>query len=93
MTEKLLERKLAAAVKQSGGLAAKFVSLGLDGMPDRLILMPRGIAAFVEVKALGRRPRLLQLQRHRLLRRLGFQVFVLDGPDQIGGILRDISAP
>lgn len=93
MTEKLLERKLAAAVKQSGGLAAKFVSPGLDGMPDRLILMPGGVAAFVEVKSPGRRPRLLQLHRHRLLRRLGFQVFVLDRPEQIGGILRDISAP
>ena len=93
MTEKQLERKLAVTVKSAGGLAAKFVSPGLDGMPDRLILMPGGVAAFVEVKAPGRRPRLLQLHRHRLLRRLGVQVFVLDGPGQIGGILRDISSP
>jgi hypothetical protein len=87
MTEKLLERKLAAAVKAAGGLAAKFTSPGLAGMPDRLVLMPGGVAAFVEVKAPGRKPRALQLHRHRQLRRLGFQVFVLDEPERIGDIL------
>ncbi len=93
MREKLLECKLVKSVKAVGGIAAKFVSPGFDGMPDRLVLMPGGRAAFVEVKAPGCKPRALQLHRHRLLRRLGFVVFVLDEPEQIGGILRDIQAP
>lgn len=37
MREKIIERKLAAAVKQAGGMALKFVSPGFDGMPDRIV--------------------------------------------------------
>ena len=85
--EKTIEKKLVNAVKSTGGIAPKFVSPGFDGMPDRLVLLPGGKIGFVEVKASGKVPRPLQVARHRLLKRLGFQVFVLDDPAQIGGIL------
>ena len=90
MREKTIEQKLAAAVKKHGGLSPKFVSPGFDGMPDRIVLFPDGRFAFVEVKAPGEIPRPLQLARHRLLRRLGFKVYVLDDEEQIGGILDGI---
>jgi hypothetical protein len=48
---------------------------------------------FVEVKAPGKVPRPLQEARHRMLRRLGFKVYLLDAVDQIGGILDAICAP
>lgn len=92
MKEKAIERKLVAAVKAAGGIAPKFVSPGLDGMPDRLALLPDGRVAFVEVKAPGQKPRPLQLARHRLLRRLGFRVYVLDDERQIGGMLDEIQS-
>lgn len=92
MREKDMERKLTSAVKQSGGLALKFVSPGFDGMPDRIVLMPGGKLAFVEVKAMGCKPRPLQEARHGVLRRLGFQVFVLDRPEQIGEIIDEIQS-
>ena len=87
MREKELEKKLTLEVKKRGGLAVKFVSSGFDGMPDRIVLMPGGIIAFVEVKAPGKRPRLLQIARHKFLRGLGFLVFVLDDEKKIGGVL------
>jgi hypothetical protein len=87
MREKEIEKKLALEAKKRGGLALKFVSPGFDGMPDRILLMSKGKIAFVEVKALGKRPRPLQMVRHRLLRGLGFLVFILDDESQIGGIL------
>jgi hypothetical protein len=90
MREKIIEQKLAAAVKKTGGVALKFVSPGFDGMPDRLVLLPGGKIAFVEVKAQGKKPRSLQLARHRLLRKLGFYVYVIDSADQIGGMLDEI---
>jgi len=90
MYEREIERKLVRAVKSMGGIAPKFVSPGYDGMPDRIILLPGSKAAFVEVKAKGRKPRLLQLQRHEMLRRLGYKVFVLDDAGQIEEIIRDI---
>ena len=46
--------------------------------------------AFVEVKAPGKAPRPLQIARHKLLRGLGFKVYVLDNAEQIGGILDEI---
>ena len=90
MREKIIEQHLVKAVKNSGGIAPKMVCPGFDGMPDRLVLLPRGKIGFVEVKAPGKEPRPLQVARHGLLRRLGFKVYVLDAPEQIGGILDEI---
>ena len=92
MREKVIEKKLVQAVKTSGGLAPKFLSPGFDGMPDRIVLLPGGRMAFVEVKAPGQKPRPLQLARHKLLRRLSFKVYVLDDEQQIGGILDEIQS-
>lgn len=90
MREKTIEQHLVKAVKNSGGIAPKLVSPGFDGVPDRLVLLPGGKIGFVEVKAPGKEPRPLQVARHGLLRRLGFKVYVLDDPEQIGGILDEI---
>ena len=90
MREKAIEQKLTLMVKKQGGICPKFVSPGFDGMPDRIVLLPDGCMAFVEVKALGKKPRALQTSRHSLLRRLGFRVSVLDNEEQIGGILDEI---
>lgn len=92
MREKTIEQKFTAAVKNAGGLALKFTSPGWDGVPDRLALLPGGKLAFVEVKAPGKKPRPLQLARHRTLRRLGFKVYVLDDEEQIGGMIDEIRA-
>lgn len=90
MREKAIEQKLTLTVKKQGGICPKFVSPGYDGMPDRIVLMPDGRMAFVEVKAPGQIPRPLQKARHKLLRDLGFKVYVLDSVEQIGGILNEI---
>ena len=92
MREKTIEQKFRAAVKAAGGLAVKFASPGFDGVPDRLVLLPGGRMAFVEVKAPGKKPRPLQLARHRQLRQLGFKVYVLDDEGQIGGMVDEIRA-
>lgn len=92
MREKQIENKLASEVKKAGGIALKFVSPSFDGMPDRLVLLPDGHVAFVELKAPGKKPRPLQQARHRLLRSLGFRVYVIDSVEQIGGMLDELRA-
>jgi hypothetical protein len=92
MREKTVEQKLVAAVKGMGGLAPKFTSPGLDGVPDRLVLLPHGKMAFVELKTPGKTLRPLQARRKRQLEALGFQVYCVDRPEQIGGILDEIRA-
>lgn len=48
--ESLVERHLAARVKQLGGMTRKFVSPGHVGVADRICFFPSGKVFFVEVK-------------------------------------------
>ena len=93
MREKTIESKLVKAVKEKGGIAPKFVSPGLDGVPDRLVLLPGGKIAFIELKATGKKLRPLQVRRKKQLEKLGFSVYCIDRADQIGGILDAIQTP
>ena len=90
MRERFIEKKLVDAVKKMGGFAPKFVSPGLDGMPDRIVLFPMGRIAFVELKAPGEKMRPLQVRRKRQLEKLGFSVYCIDGVEQIESILKRI---
>lgn len=91
VNEKQVEQKLVTETRKKGGLAVKFVSPSFSGMPDRLVLLPHGKMAFVEVKAPGKKPRVLQVKRHEMLRELGFRVFVLDNSEEIPIILDKIT--
>lgn len=90
MRERDIERKLVLEVKKRGGICPKWVSPGFDGVPDRFVFLPHRKFGMVEVKAPAEKPRPLQLSRHKLLKRLGFHVYVLDEIEQIGGILDEI---
>lgn len=91
MREKVIEHHLVMETEKAGGKALKFVSPSFAGMPDRLVLLADGKMGFVEVKALGQKPRPLQLKRHAMLRRLGYKVFVLDAITEIPGVLETIA--
>lgn len=78
------------AVKVMGGIAPKLVCPSYDGMPDRIVLLPGGHVVFVEVKAPGEKPRPLQRARHEMLSRLGFKVYVLDDPERIGEVIKEV---
>lgn len=90
MREKYIEQKLVSEVKKRGGICLKLASTGLDGIPDRLVLMSKGRVAFVELKAPKQKPRKLQLVRIKKLKAMGFSVYVLDNVKDIGGVIDDI---
>lgn len=92
MREKNIEQSLVKAVKKKGGLALKFVSPGLAGVPDRLVLLPNGRLGFIELKAPGKKLRVLQEKRKRQLEALGFLVFCLDNTEEIEVIINAICA-
>lgn len=83
MRERDVERALARYVKAQGGVCWKFVSPSLAGVPDRVVILPGGRIAFVEVKAPGAKPRPLQVRRMEQLRSLGMTCFVLDNPTDV----------
>lgn len=87
MLEKDIERYLFEKVKLLGGRALK-LNTGVRGMPDRLILLPGENAVFVEMKAPGEQPRLLQQKRITQLRELGFWVEVIDTKTKVDRLIR-----
>lgn len=92
MKEKFIEQKFVMEVKKRGGICPKWVAFGFSGMPDRLVFLPGRKFGLVEVKAPGEEPRPLQVSRHKLLKRLGFQVYILDNIENIGGIIDEIQS-
>ena len=92
MRDRQIEPRLTQAGRKRQGLCPKWVSPGLDGVPDRIILLPGGRIAFAELKAPGRPLRPLQRRRKAQLEALGFRVYVIDNQEQIGGVLDALSA-
>lgn len=78
VSEKVLEARLRSEVKALGGMAIKLTSQYHRGLPDRLVVMPCGLAYFVELKTTGKGPTALQLRTHDQLIDLGFPVMVID---------------
>lgn len=92
MREKEVEAALVKAAKKRNGVALKFVSPGLSGVPDRLVLLPDGKIGFIELKSPGKKMRLLQEKRKSQLERLGFLVFCLDSKEKVEVMLDAIQA-
>lgn len=85
MLEKDVEGYLRKQIEKLGGECYKWVSPGNSGVPDRIILLPQGRLIFVETKKPGEKARALQKYFHKHLRKLGFDVRVIDtieGVDQ-----------
>ena len=89
-SEKSIEAYLVRTVREHGGLCLKFSSHTETGYPDRLLLMPGGRTAWVEVKSRGKKPRRIQEIRMGGLRALGFEVYVVDSREKVEEIMRDM---
>ena len=75
--EKSIENILRKAVEDEGGVCLKWTCPGHRGVPDRMILFPGGVIAFVELKRPGAKVKAGGLQewwRQRLWE-LGFQYY------------------
>ena len=91
MRENEIERYLTEKVKCRGGKCWKWVSPGRAGVPDRIILFPQGVVAFVETKAPGKRERALQEYVQRILREMGFTVYSsVDSKTKVDELLADM---
>lgn len=90
MLERKVEARLKRKIESMGGLAVKFTSPGMAGVPDRLLLLPDGRAVFAEVKAPGKTLRPLQLKRKAQLEALGFSVYVVDSYPEVDALVQEV---
>ena len=88
-SEKLLENKLREKIKHIGGWSIKLLSTHINGLPDRMCLMPNGKIFFAEIKGTGLKPSPVQRLIHKKLRKLGFRVEVIDNSEQIISLIKE----
>lgn len=90
MEESKIEKRLKKEIELIGGKALKFVSPGVSGVPDRIVLLPHGKIVFVELKAPGKKLRAMQEYRAKELRKLGFRVECIDSIDKINWFVSEV---
>lgn len=78
MTETQIQSKIIKEYKRRGYYVVRCRSMSPNGLPDLLVKKPGEPATWIEVKRPGEKPRPLQAERHRELRRAGYVVLVLD---------------
>jgi len=87
MLEKTIEKYFKEQLEKHGALVIKLNIYNFNGFPDRMILLPGERVFFAELKRPGEKPRKLQGAVHRMLRKLGFRVYVIDSKEQIKGVV------
>lgn len=91
-SEKMFERTAAKHVESLGGMAVKLLSQFINGLPDRLFLLPGGRAVFVEFKSTGCKPRKIQAVIMRRIASLGFTVLVVGTVTEYEELIRLIDS-
>tara|TARA_R110000851_G_scaffold141057_2_gene278642 strand:+ start:5561 stop:5848 length:288 start_codon:yes stop_codon:yes gene_type:complete len=89
-SEKLLETKLKNGTEKMGGWCIKMLSTHLTGLPDRVCLFPGGIIFFAEIKTTKKKAKKIQILVHHKIRKLGFDVHLIDTSTQINQILENV---
>lgn len=90
MLEFKIESRFVSEVKKLGGKAYKFIS-GESGVPDRIVVLPGGLIAFVELKKPkdGRLSK-MQVWQHDRLQNLGAKVYVINSNEEIDKFIADM---
>lgn len=89
MRESEVESRLRKAVIAAGGICYKFVSPGMRGVPDRIVVAPGGRIWFIELKCAGKNADAIQIRRQSELRNLGFSVLILAGINEVNEFIKN----
>ena len=80
--ERDIESGLRRQVEKMGGKFMKFRSLGNDGVPDRIAVLPGGRVWFVELKRGSEKPTGIQKWQMEQLRKMGCNVALITGKQE-----------
>ena len=87
ISEKVIERYLAARVVELGGRALKYYNANTTGYPDRIVMFPGKSVFWVELKSKGRKLRPLQELRHKELKSIGQRVYTCDSTKSVDDVI------
>ena len=87
--EKSIENILREEVERQGGMCLKWTCPGHRGVPDRMILFPGGIIAFVELKRPGAKVKAGGLQEwwREKIQSFGFRCYEVSTAEQSKSIV------
>lgn len=91
MRESYIESKFVRMCKEQGIKTMKMIPTYEAGIPDRQALYA-GVSGFAEIKALGKKPRPLQLKYLSELKKAGFYVGVIDSEESAENWIREFLA-
>ena len=89
-SESQLERKFFDKVKHLGGMPLKFISPGRAGVPDRIVLMPKGKIYFVEMKNEIGQTSPIQDYIFAQFKKLGFKVHIINSVESLEKFIGEI---
>lgn len=89
MRESKIEKYLKNRIEKLGGMCLKFTS-SINGVPDRIILMPDHKIYFVELKNEKGNIRKTQAYIHRRFAKLGFQVYVPSSKEEVDCFIEEV---
>lgn len=91
--EKSIENVLRKAVEDEGGVCLKWTCPGHRGVPDRMILFPGGVIAFVELKRPGAKVKAGGLQEwwREKLASFGFSCYEISTAEQAKNLVSYLS--
>ncbi len=88
VSEKEIEKYLVKRAGEHGWPCLKYSNPNMVGYPDRLIVLPDGQVAWVEVKSRDKKPRKIQRVRHDRLREMGHVVWVIDSRSGVDDLFK-----
>lgn len=90
MKESQIEQRLVRKVREQGGLCYKFVSPANPGVPDRIVITPKGQTIYVELKTeVGRLANIQKWQIGQMQQR-GADVRVLRGLSEVEAFVGEV---
>lgn len=86
-----VENYLAKLVKSHEGIYLKIPAVYMSGIPDRLVLLPKGRMCFVELKRpIGGKRAELQKYWHEKLQGLGFNAEFVQSKDEADALMEKL---
>ena len=88
-----IEKYLAGLVRDARGIYLKIPAVYMSGIPDRLVLLPKGKMCFVELKRpIGGKRAELQKYWHEKLKGLGYEAEFVQNKDEADALMEKLTS-